>query len=859
MIKKKKMKMEFIRRFVGLFILYGRFVLLAVGGYVFTMSSYAFSGKERAELFVSGWRFHLGNPEGDASRQDFDDGAWRLLDLPHDWSIEGDFSADHPARKEGGALPGGLGWYRKVFEAPREWQGKKVFVDFDGVYMNSEVFVNGNSLGVRPYGYSSFRYDLTPYLKWGERNVLAVKVDNSTQPNSRWYSGSGIYRNVWLTVVESVHVDHWGTFVTTPEVTDEKAVMEVRTTVKNDGQAGRRVEVVSTLLDARGRMVAGQSGFVDVPAGGCSEASHTLIMTAPELWSTEHPYLYKVRTELKVDGRSVDTYYTTTGVRHFKFDARTGFWLNGKHMKINGVCMHHDLGCLGAAVNVRAIKRQLEILKEMGCNGIRCTHNPPAPELLDLCDRMGFVVMDEAFDMWRIHKTAYDYACYFDRWHERELADLVLRDRNHPCIFMWSVGNEVGEQWRNAGRDTLSVEDANILLNFGRDESDLPRLEGTHVNTLLAAKLAGLVRRYDPTRPVLTGNNSGGKDNLLHKPEAGMDIIGYNYCVWDIPKVPKVFPGRPFLLTESISGLMTRGFYRMPSDSMYVWPMRGEVRVPEGSNHLTSAYDNCHVPWGCSHEAGMRMVKNNDFISGQYVWTGFDYIGEPTPFPFPSRSSYFGIIDLAGFPKDVYYMYQSEWTEKTVLHLFPHWNWKEGQKVDLWVYYNQADEVELFVNGKSQGAKRKGRDDFHVAWRVRYEPGTVKAVSRKDGKEVLVREIHTAGAPARIRLTADRDTLCADGRDLAFVTVEVLDRDGNLCPEAENLVHFEVGGQALIAGVDNGSPFSMERFKDTKRKAFFGKCLVVLQSNGKAGHATLKAVSEGLDGAELKIKMERSR
>lgn len=853
------MKMEFIRRFVGLFILYGRFVLLAVGGYVFTMSSYAFSGKERAELFVSGWRFHLGNPEGDASRQDFDDGAWRLLDLPHDWSIEGDFSADHPARKEGGALPGVLGWYRKVFEAPREWQGKKVFVDFDGVYMNSEVFVNGNSLGVRPYGYSSFRYDLTPYLKWGERNVLAVKVDNSTQPNSRWYSGSGIYRNVWLTVVEPVHVGHWGTFVTTPEVTGEKAVMEVRTMVKNDGQAGRRVGVVSTLLDARGRMVAGQSGFVDVPAGGCSEASHTLIMTAPELWSTEHPYLYKVRTELKVDGRSVDTYYTTTGVRHFKFDARTGFWLNGKHMKINGVCMHHDLGCLGAAVNVRAIKRQLEILKEMGCNGIRCTHNPPAPELLDLCDRMGFVVMDEAFDMWRIHKTAYDYACYFDRWHERDLADLVLRDRNHPCIFMWSVGNEVGEQWRNAGRDTLSVEDANILLNFGRDESDLPRLEGTHVNTLLAAKLAGLVRRYDPTRPVLTGNNSGGKDNLLHKPEARMDIIGYNYCVWDIPKVPKVFPGRPFLLTESISGLMTRGFYRMPSDSMYVWPMRGEVRVPEGSNHLTSAYDNCHVPWGCSHEAGMRMVKNNDFISGQYVWTGFDYIGEPTPFPFPSRSSYFGIIDLAGFPKDVYYMYQSEWAEKPVLHLFPHWNWKEGQKVDLWVYYNQADEVELFVNGKSQGTKRKGRDDFHVAWRVRYEPGTVKAVSRKDGKEVLVREIHTAGVPARIRLTADRDTLCADGRDLAFVTVEVLDRDGNLCPEAENLVHFEVGGQVLIAGVDNGSPFSMERFKDTKRKAFFGKCLVVLQSNGKAGHATLKAVSEGLDGAELKIKMERSR
>ena len=560
--------MVFIKRLDRVSLLYCRLCLLAVGLYVFVISVSAFPGKKRTELFVSGWRFHLGCLVGDASRYDFDDSAWRVLDLPHDWSIEGDFSADHPARKEGGALPGGLGWYRKSFDVPREWQRKKVFVDFDGVYMNSEVFVNGNSLGVRPYGYSSFRYDLTPYLKWGDRNVLAVKVDNSAQPNSRWYSGSGIYRNVWLTVVETVHVEHWGTFVATPEVTDEKAVMEVRTTVKNDGQTDRRVEVVSTLLDVRGRTVAGQTGFVDVPADGCSELHHTLVVANPELWSIERPYLYKVKTELKVDGRSVDTYYTSTGVRYFNFDAQTGFWLNGKRTKINGVCMHHDLGCLGTAVNVRAIERQLEILKAMGCNGIRCTHNPPAPELLDLCDRMGFVVMDEAFDMWRIKKTTYDYARYFDRWHERDLVDLILRDRNHPCIFMWSVGNEVGEQWRDAGRDTLSVEDANILLNFGRDESDLPRLEGTHVNTLLAAKLTGLVHRYDPTRPVLTGNNRGGKDNLLHKPEAGMDIIGYNYCVWDTPKVPEVFPGRPFLLTESISGLMTRGFYRMPSDSI---------------------------------------------------------------------------------------------------------------------------------------------------------------------------------------------------------------------------------------------------------------------------------------------------
>ncbi|WP_321335111.1 glycoside hydrolase family 2 TIM barrel-domain containing protein [uncultured Bacteroides sp.] len=820
----------------------------------FLFTACAASGQTREKVsFDNGWMFHLGDtPE--AATLTFDDSQWRKLNLPHDWSIEGSFDEKNPAGCGGGALPGGIGWYRKTFVPNAGMTGKKVFIDFDGVYMNAEVFINGISLGIRPNGYISFRYDLTPYLKAGGKNVLAVRVDNSEQPNSRWYSGSGIYRNVWLTMTDAVHVDLWGTYVTTPVANAETATVSVVTSVKNDSNATVHAEVISVLCNDKGKEVGRNvSVSVAVAPQSVEEVRQALTLSKPVLWEVENPYLYTLRTKIKVGKKIVDTYETSMGIRSFAFDAQKGFILNSKQVKIKGVCLHHDLGCLGTAFNIRALQRQLQLLKEMGCNGIRCSHNPPAPELLDLCDRMGFIVMDETFDVWRKRKTAYDYSRYFDEWHERDLTDHILRDRNHPSVFMWSIGNEVLEQWMQADADTLDIQAANLLLNKKRDSKALAT-DGKElsVNALLTQKLANRVKALDPTRPVTAANNEPSPDNQLFRSGA-LDIIGFNYHDTYFKEVPKNFPGKPFLVTEATSGLMTRGYYRMPSDSTFIWPTRWDMPFHDDS-FSCSSYDNCHVPWGTTHEDTWRLVKNNDFISGMYLWTGFDYLGEPTPYWWPAHSSYFGLIDLAGFPKDIYYMYQSEWTDKKVLHVFPHWNWKAGQTVDVWAYYNQADEVELFVNGKSQGVKSKGKDQYHVSWRVTYEPGTIKVVSRKAGKVVLTREIHTAGAPAQLKLTADRTKIAADGRDLSFVTIEVLDKDGNLCPNADNLVRFKVEGAGFIAGVDNGNPVSLESFKAPQRKAFYGKCLVVLQNNGEKGTIELKAIAAGLPEAEVSVK-----
>ena len=802
--------------------------------------------------FNNNWKFSLGDVEG-ASVFTFDDSEWRQLNLPHDWAIEGEFSKDNPSGTGGGALPGGIGWYRKTFVADKAYAGKKVFIDFDGVYMNSEVFINGVSLGKRPYGYISFRYDLTPYLKIGEENVIAVRVDNQEQPNSRWYSGCGIYRNVWLTVTNPIHVDLWGTYVTTPQVSDKEATVSVCTSIKNEGTVDVEVKVVSSLLDAEGNRVGETTSVLPISKDSVGTYQQTLNVDSPILWSVNNPYLYTLETEVWVAGKLVDTYETTTGIRSFEFSAEKGFVLNGEQVKIKGVCMHHDLGCLGAAVNTRAIERQLEILQEMGCNGIRCSHNPPAPELLQLCDEMGFIVMDETFDMWRKKKTRYDYSLYFKEWHERDLTDLMLRDRNHPSIFMWSIGNEVLEQWSDANADTLSLEEANMILNFGHSAEMLAK-EGSEmsVNSLLTKKLADMTRALDPTRPVTAGCNEPNPYNHLFASGA-LDIIGFNYHDDWFMGVPKNFPRKPFIVTESVSSLMTRGYYKMPSDKPILCPERWDKPYYDPS-FSCSSYDHCRAPWGSHHENTLRLVSENDFISGQYIWTGFDYIGEPTPYGWPARSSYFGIVDLAGFPKDIYYMYQSQWTDKDVLHLFPHWNWEEGQEIDLWAYFNHADEVELFINGRSQGVKTMPEDKYHVVWRVKYEPGTIKAVSRKEGKVVTEKEIHTAGEPAQIRLTADRTEIQADGTDLSFITVEIVDKDGNLCPNANNLVNFDVQGAAFIAGVDNGNQTSMESFKAPHRKAFYGKCLVVLQNNGERGNIQLNAVSEGLEKAMLNIQ-----
>ena len=783
--------------------------------------------------FDKGWRFALADSV-QMSALDYNDSKWHTLNVPHDWAIEGDFSASAPSGNSGGALPGGIGWYRKTFTVDNADKGKMMYIDFDGVYMNAKVWINGTLLGQRPYGYSSFRYDLTPYIIYGGKNVVAVRVDNSDQPNSRWYSGCGIYRHVWLNKTARIHVAHWGTHVVA-----EGNKVKVDVTVDNPDNA--KFAVRNTLLDREGRVVGKAMGIKSV-----------IKVSKPKLWSCESPYIYTLRTEIVAGGKVVDTYETTTGFRTFKFDAAKGFSLNGKSMKINGVCQHHDLGCLGAAINEDALHRQLRILKEMGTNAIRCSHNPPAPELLAMCDTMGFIVMDESFDMWRRRKTQNDYARFFDEWAERDLTDLVLRDRNHPSILMWSIGNEVLEQWSSADADNLTAEQANLILNAGHDASTLAHGEELSVNSILTRNLCAIIRRYDTTRPITAGCNEPDPKNHLFKSGA-LDIIGFNYHHQWVKDVPKNLPGKPFIFSESVSALQTRGFYMMPSDKVYKAPVEWWLPYQDPSFQC-SAYDNMHASWSSTHEETWDVVKHNDFVGGQFIWTGFDYIGEPTPYGFPARSSYFGLIDLAGFPKDTYYMYQSEWTDKQVLHLFPHWNWLEGQDIDMWCYYNNADEVELFINGRSQGVKaKKDSHEYHLMWRVKFEPGEVKAVARKDGKVVADKVIRTAGAPAALRLTADRTHFGKNpnGDNLAFITVEVVDKDGNLCPRAEDQIFFDVEGGRIV-GTDNGNPVSMERFKEPKRKAFNGKCLVVVATDG--GDVKLKARGYQLQGGEILIR-----
>ena len=783
--------------------------------------------------FDKGWRFALADSV-QMSALDYNDSKWHTLNVPHDWAIEGDFSASAPSGNSGGALPGGIGWYRKTFTVDNADKGKMMYIDFDGVYMNAKVWINGTLLGQRPYGYSSFRYDLTPYIIYGGKNVVAVRVDNSDQPNSRWYSGCGIYRHVWLNKTARIHVAHWGTHVVA-----EGNKVKVDVTVDNPDNA--KFAVRNTLLDREGRVVGKAMGIKSV-----------IKVSKPKLWSCESPYIYTLRTEIVAGGKVVDTYETTTGFRTFKFDAAKGFSLNGKSMKINGVCQHHDLGCLGAAINEDALHRQLRILKEMGTNAIRCSHNPPAPELLAMCDTMGFIVMDESFDMWRRRKTQNDYARFFDEWAERDLTDLVLRDRNHPSILMWSIGNEVLEQWASADADNLTAEQANLILNAGHDASTLAHGEELSVNSILTRNLCAIIRRYDTTRPITAGCNEPDPKNHLFKSGA-LDIIGFNYHHQWVKDVPKNFPGQPFIFSESVSALQTRGFYMMPSDKVYKAPVEWWLPYQDPSFQC-SAYDNMHASWSSTHEETWDVVKHNDFVGGQFIWTGFDYIGEPTPYGFPARSSYFGLIDLAGFPKDTYYMYQSEWTDKQVLHLFPHWNWLEGQDIDMWCYYNNADEVELFINGRSQGVKaKKDSHEYHLMWRVKFEPGEVKAVARKDGKVVADKVIRTAGAPAALSLTADRTHFGKNpnGDNLAFITVEVVDKDGNLCPRAEDQIFFDVEGGRIV-GTDNGNPVSMERFKEPKRKAFNGKCLVVVATDG--GDVKLKARGYQLQGGEILIR-----
>ncbi len=770
--------------------------------------------------FDDDWKFYLGD-EPKASSASFDDSAWRTLNLPHDWSIEGSFSKKNQTKTNGGALPAGIGWYRKSFTVGRDLAGKHIFIDFDGVYRNSEVWINSHYLGKRPFGYNSFRYELTPFLNLGdEPNVLAVRVDNSLQPNSRWYTGSGIYRNVWLVATSPVHVAHWGTFITTSDVSEKEATIKLQIKI-NVGLTPKEIKVETTIVNPEQDKIVTVKNTTD-RIDSLVVFDQQVKLSTPELWSNEHPELYTAKTLVYADGKVVDNYETPFGIRYFAFDPAKGFSLNGKPMKLLGVNNHHDQGALGAAFSVRAAERQLEILKAMGCNAIRTAHNPPAPELLDLCDRMGFLVMDEAFDTWTRGKMDCDFHLDWPVWHRRELEDMVLRDRNHPSVILWSIGNEIPEQF-----DTTGIK--------------------------LAKELADIVKNLDKTRPVTSAlTEQDPAKNNIYKSKA-LDLIGFNYKHLLYASFPKNFPGEKMLAAENMSAFSTRGHYDMPSDSVRIWP-KAYKQPFDGNPDLTaSAYDNCHAYWGATHEETWKVIKNNDFISGMFVWSGFDFLGEPEPYPWPARSSYYGVIDLCGFPKDIYYFYQSEWTTKTMLHLFPHWNWNEGQTVDVWSYYNNADEVELFVNGISQGVSSKSNDRFHAFWRVKYVPGILKAVSRKAGKTVLEEEIRTAGKPAKIELVADRSSLKADGKDLSFITVKVIDEVGNMVPDASNLINFDVQGNGFIAGVDNGCQTSMEPFKTSCRKAFNGLCLLLVQTTKTAGKIQVKATSQGLKSAEIQL------
>lgn len=779
--------------------------------------------------FNDNWQFKLDtantpDEEGLAKAQ------WRNVQLPHDWSIELNFDETSPGGNRGASLRGGTGLYRKYFTLDNSDQGKNIFIDFDGVYMNSTVWINGQKLGTRPFGYISFRYDLTPYLKFGGlKNELLVRAENR-QPNSRWYSGSGIYRNVWIVKAGSVFVDHWGTYITTPYVSNQSAKVNVQTKIRNSLNENISPVLKTLIYDNKGDLFKTLTTTCSVGGNSVMTVEQEVVIENPQLWSTEKPALYKAVSQVYLNGTMTNEYPTTFGLRYFNFDQDKGFFLNGIPTKIIGVCMHHDLGALGTAINYRAMERQLEILKRMGINGIRTSHNPAAPEWLDLCDKMGFIVMTETFDVWKAIKenTPFNYNLYFDNWHKRDLTDHIVRDRNHPSVFMWSIGNEIPEQ---GGREKDST---------GRS---------------IARELSDIIHSLD-NRPVTSGLNQVSFDNNIYQSKA-LDLVGINYHHATYPNLPSIFPGQKFILAESNSALQTRGEYLMPSTRIRRWAGFTKKKNGGTPEMTCSSYDNSSAPWASTYEEVIKPILKYPYLSGFFAWTGFDYLGEPTPYPFPARSSYFGIVDMAGFPKDAWYLFQSLFTKATVLHIFPHWNWEKGQDIDVWAYYNNADSVELFLNGKSLGSKAKKGDELHVQWAVKYEAGTLKAVSTKGGKMVAEQVIHSAGEPAKIVLSADRGKIKADGEDLSFVKVSLEDKEGNLVPHANNLLNFKIEGDAEIAALDNGLQTDLTPFSNKKsRKAFNGLALVIVKAHHKKGNIILTVSGAQLRSSSIKIKIE---
>jgi beta-galactosidase len=806
------------------------------------------AARERVS-FNAGWRFSKTDP-APAMQAGFDDAAWRKLDLPHDWGIEGPFKQEYPG--DTGKLPWwGTAWYRKHFTLPAADAGRRVYLDIDGAMSHAAVWINGQKAGAWPYGYASWRVDLTPYVKAGADNVVAIRLENPPD-SSRWYPGGGIYRNTWLVKTAPLHVAQYGTHVTTPGVTAHEASVAVQATVENHGgDTSLQVATEIYALDGAGRRSGAAvarkeaSSPVTVAAGQQASVSQALVVPQPRLWSIASPNRYVAVTTVSSSGRVVDTVETPFGIRNIAFDAARGFLLNGEHVPIQGVCQHHDLGALGSAINVRALERQLEILREMGVNAIRTSHNPPAPELLDLADRMGFVVLDEAFDAWAIAKTPNDYHTLFDEWHERDLRAMIRRDRNHPSVIAWSIGNEIQEQGKGEGWK-------------------------------VAMHLAEIARGEDRTRPVTAAYNhvSSGYNGF----QEAVDWFGYNYKPGEYAKFHAHAPHKPLYGSETSSTISSRGEYFFPVS---------DDQAKGHANFQVSSYDLTAPPWATTPDAEFRGQDDNPSVAGEFVWTGFDYLGEPTPYnsdatnllnftdpaqqqrmareleqlkkiAVPSRSSYFGIVDLAGFRKDRFYLYQARWRpELPMAHLLPHWNWPErtGQVTPVHLY-TSGDEAELFLNGKSLGRKKRGPRDYRLRWDdVVYQPGTLRAVAWKNGKPWAEDSVVTAGKPARLLLAADRKEVHADGDDLVFVTVTVADKDGRAVPRSDKRIRFTLTGPGRIVATDNGDATSFESFQSPSRKAYNGLALAIVRTRaGEKGRLVLRAEGEGVAGTSVAIE-----
>ena len=798
--------------------------------------------------FNEGWKFYKGEASN-AQYLSFDDSSWRDQNLPHDWAIEGPFDIQYNARC--GGLPfHGEGWYRKSFNISKNAKGKHVTLHFDGAMYNAKIWLNGVLIGHRPNGYIGFYVDLSEHLSYGGENLIAVQL-TPEDLSSRWYPGAGIYRNTWLEINNPVHVAKWGTFITTPTITDELANINIQTEIENTTSINKTITIQTQIFSKENQELSTVSETISVKKNEISIVNQSTEIVNPKLWGLQSPYLYRAETKLFEKGNLIDTYNTTFGVRTIKYGSDFGFKLNDKPTKFQGVCLHHDLGPLGTAVNKRATERQLEIMQDMGVNAIRTSHNPPSPEQVELCDQMGLMIQIEAFDMWEKPKVENGYSKFFNQWHQQDLRDMIRAFRNSPSVVMWSIGNEILEQ-------------------------------GDKINgKRIADELALICKQEDPTRPTTAGFNyypAPIKNGLAE----AIDLVGWNYKPRKYQEISEQHPDWISYGSETSSTVSSRGVYHLPIT---------KYKLHE-SLQITS-YDLIGPPWAYPPDIEFESLENNPNNLGEFIWTGFDYLGEPTPFggkdnstngywngDWPARSSYFGAVDLCGLPKDRFYLYQSQWTTKPMVHVLPHWNWEgmEGKEIPVFSYTN-CDEVELFVNGKSYGKKIKGIDKtpipinfidweggryqgdfmspYRLHWNVPYQAGEIKVVGFIDGKKVTEKQIKTAGKPARIELIADRELIKSDGEDMVFVTVRVVDKEGNLCPNSDNLINFEIQGQGAIVAVGNGNAATTEHFQSNKRKAFSGQCMVFIKASKKAGLINLKATSDGLTEAQVQVQTKR--